>query len=167
MIPNHMKMMQDIETSQRTYRLTRPGLEPTTGVQLYPGDVAHVLGEVIAGEAQEVVLIAAIDRAGYVIEVAEVGRGDEHRVSVELAPLLRVPLVANTPSAVIAHNHPSGELRPSVQDRALTKAVAVGLTKVGVILADHLIYAPDGQYVSLREVYGLEPPPAQPKTVQA
>ena len=42
-------------------------------------------------------------------------------------------------SAVIAHNHPSGDAEPSAGDLAFTRALARGLDALNVTLRDHVI----------------------------
>jgi len=45
---------------------------------------------------------------------------------------------------VAAHNHPSGELQPSPEDRHLTKLLSVAAEAVGLRFVDHVIM-PDGR----------------------
>ena len=50
------------------------------------------------------------------------------------------PLSGNARSALIfAHNHPSGDLRPSKADLALTDRLRKALVLVDIELLDHLI----------------------------
>jgi DNA repair protein RadC len=62
------------------------------------------------------------------------------------APAVRKPAAA----LIIAHNHPSGSLDPSVDDLDFTKTVAKAGTMMGIQLYDHLIVSRRG-YVSIRE----------------
>lgn len=47
---------------------------------------------------------------------------------------------------VIAHNHPSGTLRPSQADITLTEKVKAGLGLFGIRLLDHVILTEDSYY---------------------
>jgi DNA repair protein RadC len=40
---------------------------------------------------------------------------------------------------IIVHNHPSGDPTPSKDDIAMTKQVRDALSKVGVVLHDHVV----------------------------
>jgi DNA repair protein RadC len=82
-------------------------------------DVVAAIREMIIGEAQEIVLVAAVD-GDHVRDVVEVARGDYHSVRVSLPAVLAVPLLAGCSRLVIAHNHPSGRLFPSNHDYNLT-----------------------------------------------
>nr|WP_306298626.1 JAB domain-containing protein [Sphingobacterium sp. JB170] len=50
-----------------------------------------------------------------------------------------------------AHNHPSGTLKPSTADIALTKKLADGDGLLGVRILDPLILTPEGYYSFNRE----------------
>ena len=51
---------------------------------------------------------------------------------------------------VIAHNHPSGSLEPSIEDLLTTRRLADAGRILGIPLLDHMIIGGDG-YTSLRE----------------
>lgn len=51
-------------------------------------------------------------------------------------------------SAIIFHNHPSGQLHPSEADNEITKKISAALSTVEVRLLDHLIVSPYGGYLS-------------------
>ena len=146
----------------RASRLTLPPMQYERRT-----DVVAAMREMIIGEAQEIFLVAAVD-GDDVRDVVEVARGDYHSVRVSLPAVLAVPLLAGCSRLVVGHNHPSSRLYPSDQDYNLTKQVAEGANVAGLILQDHLIFAPDGRHVSLRETGVLEVP-AEPtyKEVQA
>lgn len=167
-IPGQGLYKEGARTSPQTYNRRRLVLElerqsAVTGV----ADPITVLRSELDGEAVEVVLVAAIDERGLVADVAEVGRGDLHRVMVELPDILAVPILARCRLLVIAHNHPLGMLSPSEHDVDLTKAVIVGANNAGLIVADHLIFVPNGSYFSFRQADMLDVPEPTIIEVQA
>lgn len=56
---------------------------------------------------------------------------------------------------IVAHNHPSGDSRPSVEDRAATARLERAGKLLGVPLLDHVIVSSAG-YFSFREEGGLK-----------
>ncbi|WP_066379679.1 MULTISPECIES: DNA repair protein RadC [unclassified Anabaena] len=56
--------------------------------------------------------------------------------------------------AIIAHNHPSGNLEPSPEDIELTRQLLAGAQLLGIPLLDHLILG-NGNHQSLREITTL------------
>jgi DNA repair protein RadC len=58
------------------------------------------------------------------------------------------PIVDRAASIIVAHNHPSGEARPSTKDTILTQQLAAAGQLLGIPLRDHLI-------VTRTEVYSF------------
>ncbi|CEJ43036.1 RadC family protein [Umezakia ovalisporum] len=56
--------------------------------------------------------------------------------------------------AIIAHNHPSGNVEPSEEDIELTRQLLAGAQLLGIPLLDHLILG-NGTHQSLREITSL------------
>ena len=52
---------------------------------------------------------------------------------------------------VLAHNHPSGDARPSDSDKSATRRLAMAADALDCAVLDHLILAGD-QCVSLRQM---------------
>jgi DNA repair protein RadC len=66
--------------------------------------------------------------------------------------VFKASLIANAHHVVVAHNHPSGQVSPSDADVRLTRVLVRAGSLLGIELFDHLIVAPDGSFVSLREL---------------
>lgn len=49
-------------------------------------------------------------------------------------------------NVILVHNHPSGNLRPSEEDKRLTKRIADGLGLFAIRVADHVILSSDDYY---------------------
>lgn len=61
-------------------------------------------------------------------------------------------LLHHAAAVIVAHNHPSGDPRPSNEDRQVTDMLADSGKVLGIPLLDHLIIG-DGEYYSFQE-YG-------------
>lgn len=68
-------------------------------------------------------------------------RGTLAHVSIYPREIVKEALKHNAHSVVIYHNHPSGDVAPSIADHALTKKLKEALNIVDVLLVDHLIIA--------------------------
>ena len=55
-------------------------------------------------------------------------------------------LVHNAASVVFAHNHPSGDITPSVQDIRITRTLFFALKFAGINVHDHIITGSQGYY---------------------
>lgn len=65
---------------------------------------------------------------------------------VDLRLLMKKALDARAWAIAVAHNHPSGNLRPSAQDDALTRRIKEAAALLDIRLIDHLIITAQGYY---------------------
>ena len=65
--------------------------------------------------------------------------------------LYAVALKTVSAGLILAHNHPSGILRPSGADQELTKKIKKAGELFDIKLLDHLIILPDGNYFSFAD----------------
>jgi DNA repair protein RadC len=70
---------------------------------------------------------------------------------VDIRLIFSIALKSASTSIVISHNHPSGTLKPSQQDLALTKRLREGCQIFEIKLVDHLILSPYGNFYSMAD----------------
>ena len=63
-------------------------------------------------------------------------------------------LLANAMGIIVAHNHPSGEVEPSNEDRLLTSKRKEACELVGINLVDHIIVGHE-KYTSFADRHEL------------
>ena len=78
-----------------------------------------------------------------------VSLGESTTTTVDPGEVFSAALQVGAKSIIVAHNHPSGNLTPSVQDRQLTTVLATLGEQLGVKLLDHFIIGRDGEYASI------------------
>lgn len=105
--------------------------------------VADYYGPMLRGESVESIWIVGCDAKNQVRFHRLVARGGATRCSVSVGEMLR-PLVLNAAvTAVLVHNHPSGDPTPSAEDTELTGRVVEAAELLGIKLLDHVIVAGD------------------------
>lgn len=67
------------------------------------------------------------------------------------AKVMRALILANAAACVVGHNHPSGEAKPSLQDRELTRALQAAASTLQIRFLDHVITTPNGDSFSFRK----------------
>ena len=85
-----------------------------------------------------------------VLDKQLIGRGGNDFTPVDVRIILRFALMNKANSIILAHNHPSGSLRPSDADRTLTKKIAQAAKLMDIHVHDHLIMT-DESYYSFRD----------------
>ncbi|MGE6220358.1 JAB domain-containing protein [Nubsella zeaxanthinifaciens] len=91
-----------------------------------------------------------LNRRGNVLGMIELSSGGISGTVVDVKLVFATALKACASSMVLAHNHPSGDVLPSEQDKAVTRRIAEAGKLLGIELADHLIISPE-RYLSMAE----------------
>jgi DNA repair protein RadC len=84
-----------------------------------------------------------------------VARGAVSHVSVEPREVFAPAIARGASALLLAHNHPTGNVLPSVEDIGFTRTMMCAGETLGICVLDHLIVTRRG-YVSLAEA-GLMP----------
>jgi DNA repair protein RadC len=112
-------------------------------------DILPYLGE-IRGKRQEHFLCISLTGANEVIQARVVTVGLLDSSQVHPREVFADPLTDRAAAVILAHNHPSGTLRASEEDLALTERLVKAGEILGLRVLDHLIVTRDG-YLSLKE----------------
>ena len=91
-----------------------------------------------------------LNGANKVIEIKRLTQGGSRQTVVDVAMLLKMALEKSAQAVVVAHNHPSGQNRPSHEDEIITKRIKTGCEAIGIALLDHIIIA-RGEYYSFAD----------------
>lgn len=90
--------------------------------------------------------IVLLNRANVILGVYELSKGGISGTVVDLRIILAVALKCNASNIVLIHNHPSGNLQPSEQDKTITKKLREASKLLDLLLLDHLIISKEGYY---------------------
>lgn len=104
-----------------------------------PGAVEDYLRLMIGGRPYEVFVCLFLDARHRLIRSEESSRGSLTRMAVYPREIVRRALSLNAAGLIVAHNHPSGAVKPSASDRQLTRSLRETLALVDVQLLDHLV----------------------------
>jgi DNA repair protein RadC len=99
---------------------------------------------------QEQFRVLALDVRLKLIKAKTISVGSLTECLVHPREVFRFLIDANAASAVVVHNHPSGDPAPSVQDQELTRRLQEVGELVGIKIIDHLIVSKRG-YFSFKE----------------
>lgn len=87
-----------------------------------------------------------LSQCGEVIYEKMVGKGGLNATVVDVRVIISQALKCNAASMILIHNHPSGTLKPSMHDMAITKKVCDAAKIFDLRVLDHLIIAHTGHY---------------------
>lgn len=100
---------------------------------------------------QEQFLAIYLNRANTVIGAKVHFIGGLSSVTVDIKLILATALGLLASGVIICHNHPSGNLEPSSQDKLITAKMKEVLELVDISLLDHLILCPEGKWLSFKD----------------
>lgn len=94
--------------------------------------------------------ILILNRANQVIKEEKLSKGGISGTVVDMRLICKSAIENHASGIIMAHNHPSGQVAPSEQDRSITKKMKEGLKVFEIALLDHLIIG-DQQYFSFSD----------------
>ena len=90
-------------------------------------------------ELQEEFKVLLLNRANHVLGIYPLSKGGVSGTIVDVKLLLASAIKANASGIIIAHNHPSGNLKPSESDIRLTRKINEAAKLLDLNLLDHII----------------------------
>ena len=87
-----------------------------------------------------------LNQANQVLGFTQISEGGITETSVDVRVILRAALLTNSVSLILAHNHPSGNLKPSKQDLELTQSIKEAAELMRIRVLDHIILTSDKYY---------------------
>lgn len=89
-----------------------------------------------------------MNRNNLVMKTECISRGGVSGTIVDTRLILKPAIECLASGIILAHNHPSGNLKPSQEDILLTKKVKEASKVMDIVLQDHIIIG-DGAYLSM------------------
>jgi DNA repair protein RadC len=90
--------------------------------------------------------VVFVDAAHRQLGDASVGLGGFNALSLRMRELFGEALRLDARGMILAHNHPSGDCRPSGSDIAATRRLAEVAQALDIALIDHLIFTTEAVY---------------------
>lgn len=91
-------------------------------------------------------MILLLDRGNHILGIANISTGGISACVVDPKIVFATALKAKASGIIMAHNHPSGNLKPSNPDIHLTEKLKEGGRLLDISVMDHLIVTPRSYY---------------------
>jgi DNA repair protein RadC len=134
-----------VELGRRIGQVRNPGRPVISS----PADVERLLRGRIANLDRENFVVVLLNTKNEVIETSTVSVGTLGASLVHPREVFKPAVRASAASVILAHNHPSGKVEPSREDREVTKRLGEAADILGIEVLDHVIVG-DG-YFSMKE----------------
>lgn len=116
----------------------------TTDVWREPEQVRQYLRLHLANLNVEQFVALFLNQQNQIVAIEVLSEGTVNQNMVYVREVVKSALNHHATALIVAHNHPSGGLKPSLADLSMTNRLAEALSLVDIVLLDHFIVSPLG-----------------------
>ncbi|MBR9859281.1 JAB domain-containing protein [bacterium] len=109
-------------------------------------DAYDIIGPMLSTKSYEEFWILLLNRRNQVIKPYKISEGGVSGTVADPKRIFKTALEHSASGMILCHNHPSGNLKPSQADIALTRKIKAGGSQLDIAILDHLIIAGDSYY---------------------
>lgn len=107
---------------------------------IWSDDIEHI----------ENMFLLVLNRSNKIIGYYHVSKGGISGTVADIRIMMQVAILMNASSIILAHNHPSGNLQPSEEDKNITNKVINAAKLFDIKTLDHIILTEDS-YLSFQD----------------
>lgn len=107
---------------------------------IWSDDIEHI----------ENMFLLVLNRSNKIIGYYHVSKGGISGTVADIRIMMQVAILMNASSIILAHNHPSGNLQPSEEDKTITNKVINAAKLFDIKTLDHIILTEDS-YLSFQD----------------
>lgn len=111
-----------------------------------PSSAVSFLRKVAPNNSQEHVIALYLDAANQPIGYSIVSTGLASSCPIHPREIFQRAIGLGAHSLILSHNHPSGRVEPSEEDRKVTKQIKEAGRVLGIKLLDHVVFSDSGFY---------------------
>lgn len=117
-----------------------------------PEAAERLLGELIGMLDREVFAVINLKSNYEAINCSIISQGVIDHTLANPAEILKTAILSNASHIIVMHNHPSGNINPSINDIYITNRMEEVCNLIGISLVDHIIVSPErDKYYSFKE----------------
>lgn len=113
-------------------------------------DIFNIFHPLLRDLPTEEFWLLMLNQSCKVIDKVCISKGGIDKTAVDVRVILREALLRRATQIALIHNHPSGNIRPSKEDKEVTESVRKSASFMNIRLTDHLIVT-DGKYYSFHD----------------
>jgi len=104
-------------------------------------EIGRIFAEELGYDNTERLVAMLLDASDRFIALETVSQGSFRSAKANMRELNSLCVNRNAAKVIIAHNHPSGDIRPSAEDHAVNAGIESFLSQIDVELVEHYIVA--------------------------
>jgi len=111
----------------------------------HPADIIPLISS-YATKKQEHFLTVPLNGAHVPMSRNLITKGLVNRTLIHPREIFRRAIQQNAVAIILAHNHPSGNVQPSSEDKVVTERLQEASEVIGIRLLDHIVFAKDSYF---------------------
>lgn len=141
----YAQVKASLEMSRRFFEQAMQKGESFNSPELTASYFTHQIGH----KQREVFGCMLLNQQNQMIHFEIVFKGTINQASIYPRELVKLAIKHNAAAAIICHNHPSGNPKPSDSDFKITQKIKEAFTLIDVLLLDHIIIGDSGRWHSM------------------
>ena len=109
-------------------------------------DIYRLMHPIMVNQQVEELWAIYMNMSSRIVKMKRISVGGISQTIVDIRIVLKEALLCNAVAIAICHNHPSGNVRPSLADDQLTEKLSNASKTMDIRLLDHVIVADDSFY---------------------
>ena len=97
-------------------------------------------------EYREEFRLVLLNRANRILGIVKISEGGIAGTVCDPIIIMQATILSNASAIILAHNHPSGNTKPSIADNELTAKIRSFCGLLNIIMQDHLIITKENYY---------------------
>jgi DNA repair protein RadC len=138
-------IMAALELGRRRQGIDREQIEIKSSI-----DAFNVMQPIVGDLPHEEFWVLFLNTSNRLIDKACVGRGGINATTVDVRIVMKMAVEKLAASLLLVHNHPSGSLTPSAEDKKLTNRIIEAGKLLDIRVLDHVVIA-DKQFFSFAD----------------
>jgi len=139
--------LREIEIKYKTKKVNR---KKAGGEKVNSPDIVYELFSDLQNETKEKLIVINLNAKSKIICFEVVAIGSLEAIHARPMEVFRTSVMVNAHAVVVVHNHPSGDPKPSGEDRAFTVRLKFLADNMGLEFHDHIIIG-FGSYYSFAD----------------
>jgi len=114
-------------------------------------DIDNIMRPLLSDLNHEEFWVLLLNRANRVIMRFNVSKGGIDKTFIDIRMIFKIAIEHNAISLILCHNHPSGNLKPSLDDIKLTNKIVETSKIMDIKVIDHVIICENGYFSFIDE----------------
>lgn len=113
-----------------------------------PEEAAKFAASFFNGSDKEMIYVCTLNGHNEPVAMEMVAKGSVNWCTADISQIYKTAIISNAAGIICFHNHPSGSIEPSRDDKLITEKMETAGKYLDIPLRDHIILGENGAFYS-------------------